>query len=398
MGGEGRWEARSCDGAHRVCVVTETFPPEVNGVALTVARLVDGLRSRGYIVPVVRPHQDSLDQITPDDSTLTVVRGVPLPGYRMLRMGCPAPFVLRRQWVSHRPRVIYVATEGPLGWSAVSTARRLGIPVFSGFHTNFHAYMKHYGASWLGRPLVRYLRWFHNRTAGTFVPSADLREHLDGQGFRNLHVLERGVDTALFTPDRRSEALRRSWGASPADLVVLSVGRLAPEKNVQLVVEAYRALQNLPGVRRLVLVGDGPLGPALRATHPDLVFGGVQRGDRLAAHYASADVFLFPSETETFGNVTLEAMASGLGVVAYDYAAARRHVSDGETGILVPYGRAAAFIEGAKRLAGSPTMLTEIRSQARAAVLPFDWPRVVERFEELLTATFRREEVRHVGQ
>lgn len=398
MGDEGRSNAPSCDGPHHVCVVTETFPPEVNGVASTVARLVDGLRSRGHLVSMVRPQQGALDRIAPRESSPTLVPGIPLPGYRLLRMGWPATRILRRQWTRHRPHVIYVATEGPLGWSAVRTARQLGIPVFGGFHTNFHRYMKHYGPGWLGRPMVRYLRWFHNRTMGTFVPSADLREHLDAQGFRNLQILERGVDTALFTPDRRSEALRRSWGVSPADLVVLSVGRLAPEKNVRLVVAAYRALQSFPGVRRLVLVGDGPLRPALRATHPDLVFGGVQRGERLAAHYASADVFLFASETETFGNVTLEAMASGLGVVAYDYAAARRHVSDGETGILVPYGREAAFIEGAKRLVGSPTLLAEIRSQARVAVLPFDWPRVVERFEELLTGTFRREEVLHVDE
>jgi glycosyltransferase involved in cell wall biosynthesis len=345
-----------------------------------------------------RPQQGALDQPALRESTLTLVRSIPLLGYRMLRMGWPATHVLRRRWTHHRPHVIYVATEGLLGWSAVSAARQLGIPVFSGFHTNFHVYMKHYGAGWLARPMARYLRWFHNRTAGTFVPSADLREHLHAQGFRNLHVLERGVDTALFTPDRRSQTLRGSWGASPADLVVLSVGRLASEKNVELAVEAYQAMQDVPAVRRFVLVGDGPLGPALRAAHADLVFCGVQRDERLATHYASADVFLFPSETETFGNVTLEAMASGLAVVAYDYAAARRHITDGETGVVVPYGRAAAFIEGAKRLARSPDALASIRRQARAAVLAFGWPRVVERFEELLTGRSRHEEVLHVDR
>ena len=392
-----RSQTRWRDSAHHVCVVTETFPPEVNGVALTVARLVDGLRARGHIVSIVRPQQGILDHMAPPDSTLTLVRGVPLPGYHILRMGWPATRVLRRQWTRRRPRVIYVATEGPLGWSAVRTARRLNIPVFSGFHTNFHTYMRHYGAGWLGRPIARYLRWLHNRTAGTFVPSVDLREHLHAQGFRNLHVLERGVDTTLFTPDRRSETLRCLWGASPTDLIVLTVGRLACEKNVALAVEAFRAMQRVPGVRRFVLVGDGPLGPALRAAHPDLVFCGVQRGERLAVHYASADVFLFASETETFGNVTLEAMASGLAVVAYDYAAARRHITDGETGVLAPYARAAAFIEAAERLARSPRALAAIRAQARAAVLAFDWSQVVERFEELLTGSSHREEVLHVG-
>ncbi len=397
MRDDGHSPTRWHGSAHHVCVVTETFPPEINGVALTVAHLVDGLRARGHVVSIVRPEQGVHDRMAPQNSELTLVRGVPLPGYQSLRMGWPGPRVLQREWTRRRPQVIYVATEGPLGWSAVSTARRLSIPVFSGFHTNFHAYVKHYGASRLGRPMARYLRSLHNRTAGTFVPSAALREHLHAQGFRNLHVLERGVDTRLFTPERRSETLRRSWGASPADLVVLSVGRLAAEKNVALAVDAYRAMKEVPTVRRFVLVGDGPLAPALRAAHPDLVFCGTQRGERLAVHYASADVFLFASETETFGNVTLEAMASGLGVVAYDYAAARRHITDGETGVLVPYGRAAAFIEGAERLARSPRALAAIGIQARAAVLEFDWPRVVERFEELLTGSSHREEVLHVG-
>jgi glycosyltransferase involved in cell wall biosynthesis len=398
MGDEGRSEERWRNGAHHICVVSETFPPDINGVALTVARLVDGLRTRGHLVSIVRPRQGARDQWAPRESMLTLVRGVPLLGYRILQMGWPAAHVLRRQWTRHSPHVIYVATEGLLGWSAVSTARQLGIPVFSGFHTNFHVYMKHYGAGWLALPVARYLRRFHNRTAGTFVPSAALREHLYAQGFRNLHVVERGVDTALFTPDRRSEALRRAWGATPADLVVLSVGRLASEKNVELAVEAYQAMRDVPAVRRFVLVGDGPLGPALRAAHPDFVFCGVQRDERLATHYASADVFVFPSETETFGNVTLEAMASGLAVVAYDYAAAHRHITDGETGVVVPYGRPVAFIEGAKRLARSPDALASIRRQARAAVLAFGWPRVVERFEELLTVSSRHEEVLHVDR
>ncbi len=267
-----RSQARGRDSAHHVCVVTETFPPEVNGVALTVARLVDGLRARGHIVSIVRPQQSILDHMAPPDSTLTLVRGVPLPGYHILRMGLPATRVLRRQWTRRRPRVIYVATEGPLGWSAVRTARRLNIPVVSGFHTNFHTYMRHYGAGWLGRPIARYLRWLHNRTAGTFVPSVDLREHLHAQGFRNLHVLERGVDTTLFTPDRRSETLRCLWGASPTDLIVLTVGRLACEKNVALAVEAFRAMQRVPGVRRFVLVGDGPLGPLCARLTPTSCF------------------------------------------------------------------------------------------------------------------------------
>jgi glycosyltransferase involved in cell wall biosynthesis len=296
-----------------LCVVTETYPPEINGVAVTLARLVDGLRARGHAVSVVRPRRPALEQAGPvSDPALTLIRGVPWPGYAGVRIGLPAGAVLRDRWTRRRPDVVYVATEGPLGWSAVSTARRLGLPVFSGFHTDFGGYARHYHARWLARLATGYLRRFHNRTSGTLVATPELRDQLLAGGFQNLSVLGRGVDSRLFSPQRRSAALRRAWGASEADLVVLWVGRLAPEKNIALAIEAYRAMQRARSSLRFVVVGDGPSRAELQRAHPDLLFCGALRGERLAAHYASADVFLFPSETETFGNVTLEALASGL--------------------------------------------------------------------------------------
>src|ERR1700752_4207767 len=139
------------------CIVTETYPPEINGVALTLARLVEGLRQQGHHVSLVRPRQDT-DIVNPRyDSTTTLVAGLPLPGYKGLRLGLPAGDVMRRSWSQQRPDVVYVATEGPLGWSAVRIARRLGIPVFSGFHTNFHSYAKHYRMGWLQDVIFRYL-------------------------------------------------------------------------------------------------------------------------------------------------------------------------------------------------------------------------------------------------
>jgi glycosyltransferase involved in cell wall biosynthesis len=197
-------------------------------------------------------------------------------------------------------------------------------------------------------------------------------------------VLGRGVDGELFTPARRSPELRRRWRVGEDDLVVLSVGRLAPEKNIGLAIQAFRAMQQVSPSTRCVVVGDGPQRAALQDAHPDLVCCGVQRGERLAAHYASADVFLFPSETETFGNVTLEAMASGLAVVAFDYAAARLHIAHDEAGVLVPYGEPAAFVAAAARLARSPQSVRRMGRRARESVSAVDWSRVVERFATLL--------------
>jgi glycosyltransferase involved in cell wall biosynthesis len=367
-----------------ICVVSETYAPEVNGVALTLTHLVAGLRAQGYAVSVVRPRQRDRDDCV-GDSQVTFVRGAPLPGYKGLQFGLPASGLLRRTWRRCRPDVVYVATEGPLGWSAVRAARHLGIPTLSGFHTNFHSYAQYYRVGWLQKLILRYLRDFHNQTLGTLVPSVDLREQLHTFGFHNVSLLDRGVDSQLFTPERRSTELRRQWGLSDKDLALLYVGRLAPEKNVQLAIDTYYAAKQSNKSVKCVLVGDGPLRAALQKNHPDLIFRGMRTGDELATHYASADIFLFPSETETFGNVTLEAMASGLAIIAYNYAAANRHLTHGETGVVAPYGDSQVFVDLAVKLVCETQLLHHIQHQARAYITAFDWARVVNKFAMLMT-------------
>ena len=382
------WSRLDASEQRHICIVTETYPPEVNGVAMTLARLVEGIRTQGHAVSIVRPRQGRSDSPGDrGDPTVTVVRGLPLPGYKGTHVGWPARGLLHGCWTHRRPDVVYVATEGPLGWSAVRTARRLRIPVFSGFHTNFHSYSRHYCLGWLQPLIFRYLCRFHNRTRGTLVPNVGLRDHLQTIGLKNVSVLGRGVDSQLLTPARRCAALRRTWGVAENDLAVLYVGRVAPEKNLGLAVAAYRVMQQCSASMKFIVVGDGPLRVPLQRAHPDLIFCGVRAGEHLARHYASADVFLFPSETETFGNVTLEAMASGLVVVAYNYAAAHMHMQHGETGILVPYGEPQAFVDAAVQVVRAPQSLDKIRRQARAYVSSLDWQSVVERFVTLLIGT-----------
>ena len=238
------WSQVNAADQRHICIVTETYPPEVNGVAMTLAHLVAGLRTQGHAVSVVRPRRQSSDSRSDHcDPEVTLVRGLPIPGYEGVHVGLPAGRVLQGCWLQHRPDMVYVATEGPLGWSAVRTAQRLRIPVFSGFHTNFHSYSKHYRLGWLQPLIFSYLRRFHQRTTGTLVPSVDLRDRLQAVGLNNVSVLGRGVDCQLFTPARRCAALRHTWGVSDRDLAVLYVGRVAPEKNLGLAVAAYRAMQ-----------------------------------------------------------------------------------------------------------------------------------------------------------
>ena len=367
-----------------ICIVSETYAPEINGVALTLARLTEGLRTAGCRVSIVRPRQRTVDPPGDAFDSLTLVRGVPFPGRRGIQFGLPAADLLLRQWTRRRPDVLYVATEGPLAWSAVRTAQRLAIPVLSGFHTNFHTYSKYYRLGWLQRLILCYLRSFHNRTAGTVVPSADMRNQLQHAGFTNISILDHGVDSHVFSPTRRSASLRAQWGLADDDVAVLYVGRVVPEKNLHVAVDAYHAMQRSGKPLKWIIVGDGPLRPRLQRQHADVIFCGILFGERLAEHYASADVFLFPSETETFGNVTLEAMASGLAVVAYDYAAAHLHIRHEQNGLLAPLGCTQAFVDAASRLVHEPHTRNILRRHARRSIVGFDWQRVVKRFELLL--------------
>jgi glycosyltransferase involved in cell wall biosynthesis len=374
-------------------VVTETYPPEINGVAMTVGRLVDEMTRRGHRIQLVRPRQgdgdaaaDSLDDAFEPPLTTTLVSGVTMPWYRELRLGLPAGQRLRQLWRRERPDVLYVATEGLLGWSAIREAARQNIPVISGFHTNFHSYSQHYQIGFLQRPIYDYLRRLHNRTACTLVPTEAQRKTLLADEFRNVEVLGRGVDSRLFSPAHRSDELRRAWGLGRNDQAVIYVGRLAAEKNLPLAVHAFRAMRERNPNLRLIIVGDGPFYQELYANERDVIFCGVQTGAQLAEHYASADIFLFPSETETFGNVTLEAMASGLAVVAFDYAAAQMHIDPGQEGQLVQLGEHDAYIAAAAALAEQPDRVAQLRVAARRKAQRLDWQGVADRFEWLLRA------------
>ncbi len=361
-----------------IAFVSETYPPEVNGVAMTVGRLVSGLREVGHRVSVVRPRQDKVDAGSGHE---TVVPGLPLPGYPGLRFGLPAGGRLARLWRHRRPDLVHVVTEGPLGWSAVSTARRLGIPVTSGFHTNFDRYSVHYGVGWLRPAVAAYLRALHRRTRATMVPTAALAADLAGEGIAGVRVVGRGVDTALYDPARRSPGLRAGWGAAEGTPVCLYVGRLAPEKNLALVRRAFAAIRARQPAARMVWVGDGPSAKELAAQHPDHHFAGVRRGEDLAAHYASADLFLFPSLTETYGNVVAEAMASGLPVVAYRSAAAAELVEHQQNGVVSSPGDESAYIATALWTLEAGGRLAALSAAARRSMLPRHWGRVVESFE-----------------
>lgn len=384
-----------------ISIVSETFPPEVNGVANTLRYLCQELKQLGHRVSVIRPRQKAeADQRYDNNGAALLdqeylVTGIPIPGYADLRFGLVRPGRIEKIWQFRRPDAIYVATQGPLGVAAVNAARKLNIPVSSGFHTNFHSYSQYYGAGWMQNLLCAYGRWFHNRTALTLVPTAKTIATTKAMGIRPTALWSRGVDCTLFSPSKRSRRLRESWGLAPEDVAVVYVGRLAPEKNLQLAVSCFERLKSLHPSARFVLIGDGPMRQRLAERHPDYVFAGLQRGERLAEHYASGDLFLFPSKTDTFGNVVTEAMASGLAVVAFDDAAANEHIRHGTNGMKADLEDDEAFVDHALKLADQPLFASRLRSQARLDAIDMDWATQVERFENLVIHS-PREGLQHV--
>ncbi|MET4679667.1 glycosyltransferase family 4 protein [Stenotrophomonas rhizophila] len=378
----------------RYAIVTETYPPEVNGVALTVQGLELGLRAAGHQVDLVRPRQSS--DVDAAEGTV-LVTGANLPRYPGLRFGLPAPSRLTRQWQQQRPDAIYIATEGPLGWSALRTARRLGIPVATGFHTRFDEYLPDYGVAWLQAAALRWMRRFHNQADATLVPTQELQQFLGEQGFDRVRLLARAVDSSQFEPERRDPALREEWGIDGNGFAAIYVGRIAPEKNLGLAVKAFRRLQQVRPKARFVFVGDGPARAKLAHDNPDFIFCGVQRGDALARHFASGDLFLFPSRSETFGNVTLEAMASGVATVAFDYGAAREYLRTDDNGIAVSDDT--EFVTAAVQLAGDDALRHRLGRNAATAMKRLHPQQVVAEFDALLAelAQARRPHADHAA-
>ena len=380
-----------------IALVTETYLPEVNGVAITIGRMVQGLRQRGHHIHMIRPRQSKQDvALKIDGYEETLVSGMPIPGYSELKAGLPAKGRLVSLWKQQRPDIVHIATEGPLGWSALSAARKLNLQVSTDFHTNFQNYTQHYGIGLLKRPIAAYLRHFHNKADCTLVPTTSLQRDLEQEGYQNVLVVARGVDAALFHPAKRDATLRSSWGANDDTPVVMLVSRIAAEKNLPVVFQAFKEMRAADARAKLVIVGDGPARAELQRQHPDVIFAGMQTGEALAQHYASGDIFLYPSLTETYGNVTVEAMASGLATIAYDYAAARQHIRHDVNGLLAPYDDTASFTAQARGLISDMQRVQRLRLEARQSVESLTWENIMGQMETVLLDTVRTQGVNHV--
>lgn len=370
----------------RIAVVTETWPPEINGVALSLLQLCKGLQQKGHKILLIRPEQnEQCHEFIPNRECLVLAQ--PVPRYPGLKFGWPQYLKVGHALDEFQPQVVHIVTEGPLGLAALQAAKSRNIPVTSGFHSPFHDFSRFFDLAFLVKPIQHYLRWFHNNTQVTCVPSHDTEQALRQFGIScPLKVVGRGVDTSRFSPRHRSERLRQQWGAFADTTVMLYVGRLSPEKEIHVLIDAYLAMpQTQKSKIKLVIVGDGPDQARLQAlsANSDVVFTGSLTGHELAMAYASADVFVFASQVETFGNVVLEAMASGLPVVAYDYACARQNVEHGETGWLSPLGQTAHLMQCLYQLPNN-RVLRQMGLRAMQQAEKMGWQYPVQQLEQAL--------------
>ncbi len=366
----------------RLLLITDTYPPDINGVSRTLFTLAGGLAARGHEVEIVTTLAAGQGE---ESLKRHVMMALPLPGYPGLRMGISTTWQMQGLYERFRPDALYVATETPLGIASIRAASKMDIPVVSGFHTNFQSYLEDYHLPGLEAVAQGFLRSIHNQTARTLTPSADTAAMLEKWGIQNVGVLGRGVDTELFNPARRSAALRAEWGVDESTPVAVYVGRVAVEKNLSLLMQGFAAFREMHPKAACVVVGDGPPLKALQTEHPECLYVGSKTGTDLAECYASADVFVFPSISETFGNVVLEAMSSGLLPVAYDYAAPRQVIQSGENGWLAAFDDEAEFL-GAVRQSAATWSDSAMRTAARDSVGDFGWRRVIEQFEGELLA------------
>ncbi len=359
----------------RLLLVTETYLPEVNGVARTLGRWVDAFRARGHTVNVIRPRRPG------EAKEFDRVYGIALPFYRQVRFGVASPLRLRRILRKYEPHLVHIATEGPLGLAALLACLWEGVPAATSFHTNFDAYAGHYGFLGLEWLVFAYLRWFHNRAAVTLVPSREARRRLTEAGMQRVELWTRGVDGAQFNPRHRDETLRQRYGLEAADPLLVYVGRLAPEKNLQALLTAFQRLRQSAGRVKLALVGSGPLEGALRpAPPPGVILAGERHGAELSRWYASGDVFAFPSLSETFGNVVLEAQASGLPVVGFDSQGVNEQVVPGENGYLVRVG--GDLVPPLARLCEDAALRRRMGEAARRRAEGLDWKPIFDDLEE----------------
>jgi glycosyltransferase involved in cell wall biosynthesis len=362
--------------AMRIALFTGNYNHVTDGVSLTLNRLVRFLIDEGAQVHVYAPtvENPAIDHA----GTLVPLTSISAPGRPEYRVSLGMNNRARSDLTEFRPHLFHIATPDLLGMAALRVAQRTRTPVIATYHTHFASYLNYYRLGALEGTVWRYLRWFYAQCSEVYVPTESMIQVLERHGIRgNLRIWPRGVDSRLFSPARRSMSWRQTRGIGVDEVAVSFISRLVSEKGLGVVSDVHSLLKSKGVSHRMIFVGDGPEKSKLQAMHPDALFEGHLAGEELAVAYASSDIFLFPSETETFGNVTLEAMTSGLPVVVANATGSSSLVRDGATGFLCEPRDASSFAEKVELLARDAGLRSRMGTAARHEAERYDWHNVL---------------------
>ena len=362
----------------RIALFTGAYNHIADGVSLTLNRLVDYLERHGTSVRVFAPTVE--EPVVNHTGTLVPAPSIPAPGRPEYRLTLGLSRSVREELRRFGPTLFHIATPDVLGYQALRFARKLDVPTVASYHTHFSSYLKYYKLGLFEGFLWSYLRHFYAQCEQVYVPSPSMVAVLRENGIdRGLRLWERGVDMERFNPDRRSMMWRQALGIEEDDVLITFVGRLVWEKGLRIFADVLEGLA-ARGIRyRSMIVGEGPARADLERRLPQTIFTGHLGGEALPRAYASSDVFLFPSDTETFGNVTLEAMASGTPAVVADATGSNALVDHGATGFLAAPGRPTAFLDCTQRLVEDAALRYQMGCQAVEHARHYEWNAVLSR-------------------
>ncbi|WP_042143329.1 glycosyltransferase family 1 protein [Paucisalibacillus sp. EB02] len=355
----------------KIVIFTDTFAPDVNGVAKTLKRFTDYLKDRGFEYRVFAPKSSSQSLYSSD---IHRFKSLPFFLYPACRLALPNMYHVKEELIQFQPDIIHVATPFNVGLCGLHYAKKLDIPLVGSYHTDFDKYLGYYDLQFLTKVLWRYMRWFHRPMRKVFVPSIDTMEHLQKHGFMDLDIWPRGIDCTTFHPNFNPNDIREKYHIKEKH-ILLYVGRIAPEKDVMLIPSIHNQLpENLKEKVHWLVVGDGPNQEELRKLAPNnMTFTGFLSGQELAHVYAAADLFVFPSSTETFGNVVLESLASGTPVVCANAGGVRSIIKDQVTGILCEKNNSEEFAKVIVSLIYNESKRKEMGVNGRNYALTQSW-------------------------
>ena len=366
----------------RIAYFTDTYLPQINGVSNTLKKVGDYLNDRDIKHMFFAPHFNE-KQINPDNSPVARFKSISLPFYPECRLAIPSYANLCRIADKFKPDIIHLTDPFGIGLAGLRYARDRGIPIVSSFHTNFDAYLKYYKLEYLEGIVWGIFKWFHGFSELNFCPSQDTWELLDSNGIQNLRIWSRGIDTSTFSPNYKNRNIRYRLKADDK-IIFLYVGRLAAEKDLDILMESIRIVNSSHADKvQFVFVGDGPYAKQMKErSYDNVVFTGYLKGQELSAMYASSDVFVFPSGTETFGNVVLEAMASGLPVIAVNSGGVKENVIHDYNGLMCPPREATSLAGAIIRLVEDKPLIEALATNAREHATTKSWSNI---FDQLVS-------------